>query len=166
MEKFPWIFFALAFLAGGNAKGALGVKLLLLTTPLLSFFMPCRQAITAMAMPVVLSNIWQAIRGADIRGGLRRFGCCRLLDRTAIGGYHPDGELQTLTFYRRAQCQSGRLGVAGSGAHGVSADLPNHCRACMRCGPRRGNFVGFTGPHYVALRPSHHHLSHGTGAHA
>jgi uncharacterized membrane protein YfcA len=74
LDHFPWIFFALAFLAGGSVKGALGVGLPLVTIPLLSFVMPGMQAIALMAMPVLLSNIWQAVEGADVRTGLRRFG--------------------------------------------------------------------------------------------
>lgn len=74
LEHFPWVYFALAFLAGGSVKGALGVGLPLVTIPLLSFVMPGMQAIALMAMPVVLSNLWQAVEGADVRGGLRRFG--------------------------------------------------------------------------------------------
>lgn len=74
LENFPWLYFSLAFLAGGSVKGALGVGLPLVTIPLLSFVMPGMQAIALMALPVVFSNVWQAVEGADVRGGLRRFG--------------------------------------------------------------------------------------------
>ena len=74
LDHFPWVYFALAFLAGGSVKGALGVGLPLVTIPLLSFVMPGMQAIALMAMPVILSNLWQAFEGKDVRGGLQRFG--------------------------------------------------------------------------------------------
>ncbi len=71
--QFPWLFFALAFLAGSSVKGALGVGLPLVTVPLLSFVMPGMQSIALLSMPVVVSNIWQAVEGSNMRAGFRRF---------------------------------------------------------------------------------------------
>ncbi len=71
---FPWLLFALAFVAGGSIKGALGVGLPLVAMPLLSLGLPSVQAIALLAIPVLLSNLLQAAEGARPVDTLRRFG--------------------------------------------------------------------------------------------
>lgn len=71
---FPWLLFALAFVAGGSVKGALGVGLPLVAMPLLSLGIPTVQAIALLAIPVLLSNLLQAAEGARPVHTLRRFG--------------------------------------------------------------------------------------------
>ncbi|WP_298235225.1 sulfite exporter TauE/SafE family protein [uncultured Azohydromonas sp.] len=63
---------AAVFLAGGMVKGTLGIGLPLVAVPLLSLFMPATQAIALVAMPVLVSNAWQAFDSGDVQG-LRRF---------------------------------------------------------------------------------------------
>lgn len=65
---------ALAFVAGGVVKGALGVGLPLVAVPLLSLWLPSPQAIALLVAPVLLSNLWQAVEGGRLRASLRRFG--------------------------------------------------------------------------------------------
>ncbi len=72
-DGFPWLLFALAFLAGGSIKGALGVGLPLVTGPLLTLGMNGLQAIGLLSAPVLLSNLWQSIEGGRLRAGIRRF---------------------------------------------------------------------------------------------
>jgi uncharacterized membrane protein YfcA len=51
---------AAAFAAGGLVKGTLGVGLPMVTVPLLALMMPSPQAISLVAAPVLVSNLWQA----------------------------------------------------------------------------------------------------------
>ena len=51
---------AAAFAAGGLVKGTLGVGLPMVTVPLLALVMPSPQAISLVAAPVLVSNVWQA----------------------------------------------------------------------------------------------------------
>ena len=63
---------AVVFLAGGVVKGTLGIGLPLVSVPLLSLFIPATQAIALVAMPVLVSNAWQALNSGTLQG-LRRF---------------------------------------------------------------------------------------------
>jgi len=62
-----------AFLMGGLVKGLIGVGLPLVVVPLLALVMPSPKAIALMAIPVLLSNIWQASRSGYVRYTLKRF---------------------------------------------------------------------------------------------
>lgn len=70
----PWALFALAFVLGGIVKGALGVGLPLVAIPLLSLGIPAPTAIALLVIPVLSSNLWQAIEGGRLVSSLRRFG--------------------------------------------------------------------------------------------
>ena len=70
---FPWIPFVLALVLGGCVKGALGVGLPLVAVPLLSLWIPSPQAIGMMVVPVLSSNLWQAVDGGRLSQTLRRF---------------------------------------------------------------------------------------------
>lgn len=70
----PWALFALAFVLGGLVKGALGVGLPLVAVPLLSLGIPAASAIALLVIPVLSSNLLQAIEGGRLRASLRRFG--------------------------------------------------------------------------------------------
>ena len=71
---FPWPLFLGALFAGGRVKGALGVGLPLVSTPLLGLGLSSYQSISLLAAPVALSNLYQAIDGGRIVETLRRFG--------------------------------------------------------------------------------------------
>lgn len=64
-SDFPWLLTLAALLLGGTTKGALGVGLPLVAIPILSLGMPAPQAIALLVMPVLLSNILQALQGDD-----------------------------------------------------------------------------------------------------
>jgi uncharacterized protein len=70
---FPWIPFVLAFVLGGSVKGALGVGLPLVAVPVLSLWIPSPQAIGMMVVPVLSSNVWQAVDGGRLLQSLKRF---------------------------------------------------------------------------------------------
>ena len=64
---------AAMFVTGGVVKGTLGVGLPLVVVPLLTLIIPAPQAMGLLVMPVLASNIWQAIQGGLWRISLRRF---------------------------------------------------------------------------------------------
>ena len=64
---------AAMFVAGGIVKGTLGVGLPLVVVPLLTLIIPAPQAMGLLVMPVLASNIWQAIQGGLWRISLQRF---------------------------------------------------------------------------------------------
>jgi uncharacterized membrane protein YfcA len=64
---------ALIFIAGGIVKGMLGIGLPLVLVPLLSLGMPATRAIATVAVPVLLSNGWQAYDTGFSWAGVRRF---------------------------------------------------------------------------------------------
>ncbi len=72
--QFPWLLFLAALFAGGLVKGTLGVGLPMVSTPLLGLGMSSYQAISLLAAPVALSNLWQSIDGGGMSRALRRFG--------------------------------------------------------------------------------------------
>lgn len=73
-DALAWPLFALAFLAGGLVKGALGVGLPLVAVPLLTLGMPVPTAIGVLIAPVLISNAVQMAEGRGLRAHLRRFG--------------------------------------------------------------------------------------------
>jgi len=62
-----------AFVVGGLVKGLLGVGLPLVVVPLLALVIPSPKAIALMGIPILLSNVWQAVDGGHARYALRRF---------------------------------------------------------------------------------------------
>lgn len=62
-----------AFITGGVVKGTLGVGLPLVMVPLLTLFMPSPEAIALMAVPVLVSNLWQAYDSGVSLHSVRRF---------------------------------------------------------------------------------------------
>ncbi len=71
--QFPWALFFGAMLAGGMVKGALGVGLPLVSTPLLGLGMSSYQSISLLAAPVAISNLYQAIDGGRVGETIHRF---------------------------------------------------------------------------------------------
>lgn len=71
----PWVLFLvfIAFLGGGLIKGTLGVGLPLFAVPLLSLAIPAPTAIALLAVPVLMSNLWQAIDSGSARAHALRF---------------------------------------------------------------------------------------------
>ena len=66
-----WCFFALV--CGGLIKGTLGVGTPLLTVPLMALVLPAQMAVTLMAIPVVVANLWQVSRAKHLQSAADRF---------------------------------------------------------------------------------------------
>jgi uncharacterized membrane protein YfcA len=64
---------AAAILFGGIVKGTLGVGLPLFAVPIMSLMIGSTQAIALVAVPVLVSNIWQAWQEASWKASLKRF---------------------------------------------------------------------------------------------
>ncbi len=64
---------ALIFVAGGLVKGMLGIGLPLVVVPLLSLGVPATHAIAMVAVPILLSNAWQAWDTGFSWAGVQRF---------------------------------------------------------------------------------------------
>ncbi len=71
VDTILWCTFALA--CGGLIKGTLGVGTPLLTVPMMVLVMPAQSAVTLMAIPIVVANLWQAADAPDIRSVIGRF---------------------------------------------------------------------------------------------
>ncbi len=64
---------ALAILLGGIVKGTLGVGLPLFAVPIMSLMIGSTQAIALVAVPVLVSNVWQAWQEGNWKPSLKRF---------------------------------------------------------------------------------------------
>lgn len=64
---------ATAFVFGGLVKGVLGVGLPLVAMPLLALMIPTPKAIALMGLPILASNLVQALDGGQVRWAIRRF---------------------------------------------------------------------------------------------
>jgi len=62
-----------ALLAGGVAKGILGVGLPMIALPLLYTSVPIREAVALMYGPVLVMNIWQTFQGGYFLAALKKF---------------------------------------------------------------------------------------------
>lgn len=62
-----------ALAVGGFSKGVLGVGLPMVATPILSTFMPITDAVAVMYLPILATNLWQALTGGHLVSALRRF---------------------------------------------------------------------------------------------
>ena len=62
-----------AFLIAGIAKGAIGIGLPPIAVGVMTLAVPLEDALAIMAIPTLLTNIWQAIYGRDLLALLRRF---------------------------------------------------------------------------------------------
>jgi uncharacterized membrane protein YfcA len=72
--SFEWALLAALMLAvGGLVKGVLGVGLPLVAVPLLSLLLPTPMSIGLLVVPVLLSNLIQAIQGGRLPFALKRF---------------------------------------------------------------------------------------------
>ena len=76
MEEFDllviaWCAFAL--FCGGLIKGTLGVGTPLLTVPLMALVLPAQMAVILMAVPVVVANVWQALKAGPLHAAAARF---------------------------------------------------------------------------------------------
>jgi uncharacterized membrane protein YfcA len=64
---------ALALLAGGFAKGAVGIGLPLVSVPLIATFVSVPKALALLTIPLFVTNAWQCLHGGHFPAVLRRF---------------------------------------------------------------------------------------------
>jgi uncharacterized protein len=64
---------AIAFLAGGIVKGVISLGLPLIALPLMTMIVDIKSAITLLMVPMILSNILQAVEGGGTLPLVRRF---------------------------------------------------------------------------------------------
>tara|TARA_Y100001934_G_scaffold248530_1_gene309192 strand:- start:8 stop:760 length:753 start_codon:yes stop_codon:yes gene_type:complete len=64
---------AVALFCGGLIKGTLGVGTPLLTVPLMALVLPAQMAVILMAIPVVVANLWQALKAGSLYASATRF---------------------------------------------------------------------------------------------
>ncbi|WP_297354132.1 sulfite exporter TauE/SafE family protein [Paraburkholderia sp.] len=61
-----------ALLLGGMVKGVVSIGVPLVAMPILSHFLPIRQAVLLLSMPIILGNIPQALEGGQMLATVRR----------------------------------------------------------------------------------------------
>jgi uncharacterized membrane protein YfcA len=64
---------AAAVFLGGMTKGALGIGMPLLAMPVIALFMSVPEALTVLSLPILITNLWQALQGGHIKPMVRRF---------------------------------------------------------------------------------------------
>ena len=87
-----------AFILGGLVKGTLGVGLPLLAVPLMSMAIPSPRAIGMVAVPVLLSNLWQMIDSRKIVQGWRRFWPLIAMQLISMYPTYPDFLISSIIF--------------------------------------------------------------------
>ena len=73
MDAFSFAMVMVAFFAGGVVKGVLGLGLPLVSVAVMSSVLPIRVAIPLLLVPVIVTNIMQAVRGGRLVALLRRY---------------------------------------------------------------------------------------------
>ena len=73
MDTTSLVIIVVAFLVAGSIKGAIGVGLPTTAIAILSIGLGLREAIPLLIIPSLVANIWQIMRGGDLRALLRRF---------------------------------------------------------------------------------------------
>ena len=75
LDAEPWMLAAAAaaLLAGGLAKGILGVGLPMIALPLLYTSIPIREAVALMYGPVLVMNVWQTFQGGYFATALKKY---------------------------------------------------------------------------------------------
>jgi uncharacterized protein len=73
MTEVQLLVIAGAFLIAGIAKGAIGIGLPPIAIGVMTLAVPLEDALAIMAIPTLLTNIWQAIYGRGLLALLRRF---------------------------------------------------------------------------------------------
>ncbi|WP_028227809.1 sulfite exporter TauE/SafE family protein [Paraburkholderia ferrariae] len=63
---------AFALVLGGMVKGVTGIGVPLVAMPILTHFMPVKEAVLLLSMPIILGNIPQAVEGGQILPTVRR----------------------------------------------------------------------------------------------
>ena len=62
---------ALALVLGGMVKGVTGIGVPLVAMPIVTHFLPVKEAVLLLSMPIILGNIPQALEGGEMLPTLR-----------------------------------------------------------------------------------------------
>ncbi len=95
-----------ALLLGGMVKGVVSIGVPLVAMPILSQFMPIKEAVLLLSMPIILGNIPQALEGGDMLPTVRRIAAP--LIGTVVGNIVGVSVLISLAPHR-AQAAAGTL---------------------------------------------------------
>ncbi|WP_175808514.1 sulfite exporter TauE/SafE family protein [Burkholderia cenocepacia] len=72
LTTFDLIWIVAALVLGGMAKGITGIGVPLVAMPIVSQFMPIRDAVLLLSMPIILGNIPQALEGGQVLATARK----------------------------------------------------------------------------------------------
>ncbi|WP_237666201.1 MULTISPECIES: sulfite exporter TauE/SafE family protein [Burkholderia] len=72
LPTFDLIGIVVALVLGGMAKGITGIGVPLIAMPIVSQFMPIRDAVLLLSMPIILGNIPQALEGGQVLATARK----------------------------------------------------------------------------------------------
>lgn len=76
LSSLPWLAIiasAVAVFFGGMTKGALGIGMPLIAMPVMALFMTVPQALTVLTIPILVTNLWQALQGGHFKALFQRF---------------------------------------------------------------------------------------------
>ena len=76
---------AAAVFFGGITKGALGIGMPLLAMPVIALFMSVPEALTVLSLPILITNLWQALQGGHLIPLVRRFWLLAIVMAIGIG---------------------------------------------------------------------------------
>lgn len=71
LDVFQWVGIALALVLGGMVKGVTGIGVPLVAMPIVTHFLPVKEAVLLLSMPIILGNIPQALEGGEMLPTLR-----------------------------------------------------------------------------------------------
>ncbi len=150
---------ALAFLAAGTSKGVLGVGIPLIAVPALSGVMHPATTLAVIALPILLSNIWQALQGRRFGLSFRRFWPAI---PTMIFGGILGAQFITAIDPRTAQSVLGVIVLVYAGSQLVNIKIPTPSASAERIWtPVVGLLSGLLGGRGSLFRPTSDHVSPG-----
>jgi uncharacterized membrane protein YfcA len=132
----------LALLAGGIVKGVISLGLPLVALPLLMFVVDVKAAIALLMVPMIVSNILQAVEGPGTVALLRRF--TPLLLALAVGTLIGTALFAALDT-KSLQLTIGPLAILFSSASYIYPDLSVPARSERWLGPAIGFVAGVIG---------------------
>jgi uncharacterized membrane protein YfcA len=129
----------IAFLVAGTSKGVLGVGIPLIAVPALSGVMHPATTLSVLALPIVLSNLWQAFEGRRLGQTFRRF--WPAIPTIVIGGV-VGAQFITAIDPKSAQSALGVIVLAYAVSQLIGARVP----APASAGEKFCGFAAYFGP--------------------
>lgn len=110
LDTYALLGIAAALLIGGMVKGVVSIGVPLVAMPILSHFLPVKDAVLLLSMPIILGNIPQALEGGDLLPTVRRIAAP--LIGTVIGNVVGVTVLISLAPHRAQAAAGGLLMIA------------------------------------------------------